>query len=78
MKSLYETNVLNQLEEWKRILDSPLPSTLYTINPTKRRLVFVGIGSSYWVHDLVNFFGENLSILIAYHYKVMILSGQNI
>jgi fructoselysine-6-P-deglycase FrlB-like protein len=48
MKSLYETNVLNQLEEWKRILDSPLPSALYTINPTKRRLVFVGIGSSYW------------------------------
>ncbi len=48
MKSLYETNVLNQLEEWKRILDSPLPSTLYTINPTKLRLVFVGIGSSYW------------------------------
>jgi fructoselysine-6-P-deglycase FrlB-like protein len=48
MKSLYETNVLNQLEEWKRILDSPLPSALYTINPTKRRTVFVGIGSSYW------------------------------
>lgn len=39
---------MNQLEEWKRILDSPLPSALYTINPTKRRLVFVGIGSSYW------------------------------
>ncbi|MDQ6865995.1 MAG: SIS domain-containing protein, partial [Thermoproteota archaeon] len=48
MTSLYETNVLNQLGEWKRILDSPLPSALYTINPTKRRIVFVGIGSSYW------------------------------
>jgi len=48
MTSLYETNVLNQLGEWKRILDSPLPSALYTINPTKRRMVFVGIGSSYW------------------------------
>jgi fructoselysine-6-P-deglycase FrlB-like protein len=48
MTSLYETNVLNQLGEWKIILDSPLPSALYTINPTKRRIVFVGIGSSYW------------------------------
>ncbi|MGB7952630.1 MAG: hypothetical protein WCF23_01510 [Candidatus Nitrosopolaris sp.] len=48
MKSLYETNVLNQLGEWKRILDSTLPSALYNINPTKRRIVFVGIGSSCW------------------------------
>ncbi len=48
MTSLYELNILNQLEEWKRILDSPLPSAIYTINPTKRRIVFVGIGSSYW------------------------------
>ena len=60
MTSLYETNVSNQLGEWKRILDSPLPSALYTINPTKRRIVFVGFGSSYWAQDLVNFFGENL------------------
>ena len=78
MTSLYETNVLNQLEEWKRLLKSPLPSAIYTINPTKRRIVFVGIGSSYWVQDLVNFFGENLSILIADHYRVMILLGQSI
>jgi fructoselysine-6-P-deglycase FrlB-like protein len=48
MTSLYELNILNQLEEWKRILDSPLPSAIYTINPIKRRMVFVGIGSSYW------------------------------
>jgi fructoselysine-6-P-deglycase FrlB-like protein len=48
MTSLYELNMLNQLEEWKRILDSPLPSAIYTINPTKRRTIFVGIGSSYW------------------------------
>jgi len=48
MTSLYELNILNQLEEWKRILDSPLPSAIYTINPTKRRIVFVGIGSSHW------------------------------
>ena len=48
MKSFYELNILNQLEEWKRLLKSPLPSAIYTINPTKRRIVFVGIGSSYW------------------------------
>jgi fructoselysine-6-P-deglycase FrlB-like protein len=48
MISLYEANILNQKREWKRILDLPLPSALYTINPTKRRTVFVGIGSSYW------------------------------
>ena len=48
MTSLYELNILNQLEEWKRLLKSPLPSAIYTINPTKRRIVFVGIGSSYW------------------------------
>jgi fructoselysine-6-P-deglycase FrlB-like protein len=48
MTSLYELNILNQLEEWKRLLDSPLPSAIYTINPSKRRIVFIGIGSSYW------------------------------
>ena len=48
MISLYEKNVLNQLSEWRRILYSPLPSAIYTINLQKRRLVFVGIGSSYW------------------------------
>jgi fructoselysine-6-P-deglycase FrlB-like protein len=48
MASHYETNVLNQLVEWKRIIDSPLPSALYTINSTKRKIIFVGIGSSYW------------------------------
>jgi len=48
MTSLYEINILNQLGEWKRILDSPLPSAIYTINSSKRRIVFIGIGSSYW------------------------------
>ena len=45
MAALY---VRNQLEEWKRLLKSPLPSVIYPINPTKRRIIFVGIGSSYW------------------------------
>lgn len=48
MTSLYEANITNQLEEWKRILDSPLPSVLYSINPAKKRIIFVGVGSSYW------------------------------
>ena len=53
MISLYEKNVLNQLSEWRRILYSPLPSAIYTINLQKRRLVFVGIGSSYWFKQYV-------------------------
>src|SRR5438132_13594455 len=32
----------------EKALKSPLPSAIYTINPTKRRIVFVGIGSSHW------------------------------
>jgi fructoselysine-6-P-deglycase FrlB-like protein len=55
MISLYETNVLNQLEEWKRILRSNLPSALYTINSDKRRIVFVGIGSSFWAARISEF-----------------------
>jgi hypothetical protein len=45
---LYETNILNQIGEWKRILDLPLPSALQSIDSTKRRTIFVGIDSSYW------------------------------
>jgi fructoselysine-6-P-deglycase FrlB-like protein len=48
--SFYERNVLDQPNEWKRLLRTKLPSRLGTAaNPsTSRRLVFVGIGSSYW------------------------------
>jgi fructoselysine-6-P-deglycase FrlB-like protein len=56
MISLYETNVLNQLEEWKSmLLYSHLPSALYTIDSDKRRVVFVGIGSSYWAAKISEF-----------------------
>jgi glucosamine--fructose-6-phosphate aminotransferase (isomerizing) len=56
MVSLYETNVLNQLNAWKRILlHSNLPSALSTINSDKRRVVFVGIGSSYWAARISEF-----------------------
>ena len=54
--------------EWKRVPDSPLPSALYA---TKGRIVFIGIGSSYWAGRFSELlFGENLSILIACHYRV--------
>jgi len=55
MVSLYETNVLNQLKEWKGILHSNLPHALYTINSDKRKVVFVGIGSSYWAARISEF-----------------------
>ena len=50
MISFYEKNVLNQPKEWKRLLRTKLPSGLETaFNLSKLgRLVFVGIGSSYW------------------------------
>ena len=80
MISLYETNMLNQLQEWKRILlHSHLPSALYTINSNKRRIVFVGIGAAVTgLQELANFFGESMSILIVYHCIAMILLDQNI
>ncbi len=56
MISYYEANVLNQLQEWKRIIiQSHLPSAIYTINSQKRRLIFVGIGSSYWAARISEF-----------------------
>jgi glucosamine--fructose-6-phosphate aminotransferase (isomerizing) len=53
MVSLYETNILNQPAEWKRLLNTPLAPDLKTITP--RKIVFVGIGSSYWVARLAEF-----------------------
>jgi glutamine---fructose-6-phosphate transaminase (isomerizing) len=53
MTSLYETNILNQTAEWKRLLTRPLPSGLNSLRPKK--IVFVGIGSSYWVARFAEF-----------------------
>jgi glucosamine--fructose-6-phosphate aminotransferase (isomerizing) len=47
MKTLYEINILNQPAEWKRILTTPIPVELNTLH--SKRIIFVGIGSSYWV-----------------------------
>lgn len=50
MISYYERNVLDQPEEWKRLLRTKLPRGLDTAFnlPTSGRLNFAGIGSSYW------------------------------
>lgn len=81
MVSLYETNVLNQLKELKRILlHSNLPSAVYTINSDKRRVVFVGIGSSYWAARISEFLWREYinPNCIAYQYKVTTLLDRRI
>jgi len=47
--SLYEINILNQPTEWKRLvlLTTPVFPDLRTIR--HKKIVFVGIGSSYWL-----------------------------
>ena len=47
MASLYETNILNQPSEWKRILNSLIPTELKNIGANK--ITFIGIDSSFWV-----------------------------
>jgi fructoselysine-6-P-deglycase FrlB-like protein len=66
--SLYETNILNQPAEWKRLLNTPLPTDLNTISPKK--IAFVGIGSSYWVARFAEFLWRD-------HYRNDIYSTAN-
>jgi fructoselysine-6-P-deglycase FrlB-like protein len=49
----YETNIINQPAEWKRLLDNSIPAELKTISYEK--IVFVGIGSSYSVARIAEF-----------------------
>ena len=51
--TLYETNIINQPAEWKRLLAISIPSELKTIDYGK--IVFVGIGSSYCVARIAEF-----------------------
>jgi glutamine---fructose-6-phosphate transaminase (isomerizing) len=70
MTSLYETNFLNQPAVWKKLLDTPISRGLNTISTGK--MVFVGIGSSYWAsrfaeflwreHNKINVNGELSSV----------------
>jgi fructoselysine-6-P-deglycase FrlB-like protein len=60
VRTNYETNVLNQPREWKRLLSIPIPSELNIITPKK--IIFVGIGSSYWVARFAEFlWGEHFT-----------------
>ena len=49
----YETNILNQPLEWRRILDIPLPSRLSTAD--FKRIHFIGTGSSFWAAKIAEF-----------------------
>jgi glutamine---fructose-6-phosphate transaminase (isomerizing) len=53
MAFLYEANILNQPVEWKRILDTSLPSKLSSLD--FKRIYFVGIGSSFWAAKIAEF-----------------------
>jgi fructoselysine-6-P-deglycase FrlB-like protein len=53
MTSLYEINMLNQPAEWSKLLNTPVPEDLTSISPKK--IVFVGIGSSYWMSRFAEF-----------------------
>ncbi|MGH9911052.1 MAG: hypothetical protein ACRD5E_14480 [Nitrososphaeraceae archaeon] len=53
MTFLYETNILNQPLEWKRILDIQLPSRLSALD--FKKIYFIGIGSSFLVAKIAEF-----------------------
>ena len=53
MTFLYETNILNQPLEWRRILDIQLPSRLSALD--FKKIYFIGIGSSFWVAKIAEF-----------------------
>jgi fructoselysine-6-P-deglycase FrlB-like protein len=53
MTILYETNILNQPLEWRRILDIQLPSRLSALD--FKKIYFIGIGSSFWVAKIAEF-----------------------
>jgi len=55
--SIYEKNWVGQVEDWKRILQDPLLPNLveYLQNSTPQRVIFVGIGSSFWASQLSEF-----------------------
>lgn len=50
MISNYERNILDQPKVWKKFLNDKLPNELELVSvfSSSRRIVFVGIGSSYW------------------------------
>jgi fructoselysine-6-P-deglycase FrlB-like protein len=63
VNSNYERNVLDQPEVWKRLLNAKLPSELESILSSSRRLIFVGIGSSYWAARFSEFLWRDYALL---------------
>jgi glucosamine--fructose-6-phosphate aminotransferase (isomerizing) len=58
--SLYETNILNQPSEWRRVLNTPLPSGVNELT-SKKKIILVGIGSSYWAARFAEFLWREYS-----------------
>ena len=78
MASLYEVNILNQPLEWKRLLNSPMPIELKNLQVNK--IIFIGIGSSYWVARFAEFLWREYNAETAIHhllFKALILLNQN-
>jgi fructoselysine-6-P-deglycase FrlB-like protein len=53
--SNYERNILNQPEAWMKLLDTKLPSKLESVLSSSKKILFVGIGSSYWAARISEF-----------------------
>jgi fructoselysine-6-P-deglycase FrlB-like protein len=51
--TLYQTNIIDQPAEWKRLLDTSIPAELKNIY--YKKIIFVGIGSSYCVAQIAEF-----------------------
>ena len=75
MAFLYETNILNQPSEWRRVLDIPLPSGLSDLD--FKRIYFIGIGSSFWLLKSLNSYGESMYKWMPLQYKATTLSTQD-
>jgi hypothetical protein len=75
MTSLYEINILNQLIEWRKLLNTPIPQDLTSISPKK--IVFVGIGSSYWMSRFAEFLWREYKVNTAAAAAAELLSVQS-
>ncbi len=63
MISVYERNVLNQHKVWRNLLDTKLPSRLESVLSSPKRLVFVGIGSSYGAAKISEFLWRDYALV---------------
>jgi fructoselysine-6-P-deglycase FrlB-like protein len=61
--SVYERNVLNQPKVWRNLLNTKLPSRLESVLSSPKRIVFVGIGSSYWAAKISEFLWRDYALV---------------